>query len=361
MVENVVRKVSFEQDLFQRINDYFKNSNLSKKANNKMRLKIAIGLGGYFLSYLFIYFFTAGNISFLALYIFHGLFHMYLVFNIGHDANHHAISNKSSINKVLSYVFDMCGISSYLWRILHHDQHHYCQNVEGEDETLVARGFFRFTPYASKKWIHQFQHLYFPFVYGFLILDWVLVKDFDYMLIKNTKLAKDIKHPAAEYFKIFAGKIYYIGWMFVLPWYLLNISFIWIIFSFLIMQFIIGLTMAMVVQVAHPIDTAAFPAHTKAYPHYVYYVLTTTSDYAAKSNIANALLGGLHLHVVHHLFPKICHTHYKQLTQIIKETALEYGITYRENETMWKAILGHYNLLKIFGNGPVLVQSPESQ
>ncbi len=357
LLEKTEKKESFQHILFHRINGYFEKNQFSKKANHEMRLKIAIGLGGYFLSYLCIYLFSSGNLSFLVLYILHGLFHMYVVFNIGHDANHHAISHKMGVNKALSYVFDLCGISSYLWRVLHHDQHHYCQNVEGEDETLVARGFFRFTPYAPKKWMHRFQHVYFPIVYGFLILDWVFVKDFDYMLAKSTKLAKSLRHPPGEFIKLLAGKMYYMVWMFILPWQLLGISFGWIVISFLIMQFIIGLTMALVVQVAHPVDTAAFPEHTQVYPHYVYYVLETTSDYAPNSKIANALLGGLHLHVIHHLFPKICHTHYQPLTRILKETALEFGVPYRENASMWKAIKGHYTLLKTFGNSPVLIQS----
>jgi linoleoyl-CoA desaturase len=51
---------------------------------------------------------------------------------------------------------------------------------------------------------------------------------------------------------------------------------------------------------------------------------------------------------VHHLFPGVCHAHYIPLSEIIKQTAAECGLTYRE-VTMGQAIASHFRLLKRMG------------
>jgi linoleoyl-CoA desaturase len=46
----------------------------------------------------------------------------------------------------------------------------------------------------------------------------------------------------------------------------------------------------------------------------------------------------------------VCHTHYAPLTRIVKQTAEEYGIPYRQHSTMTQAIKHHLSLLKQLGN-----------
>jgi linoleoyl-CoA desaturase len=62
------------------------------------------------------------------------------------------------------------------------------------------------------------------------------------------------------------------------------------------------------------------------------------------------LAGGLNHHIVHHLCPFVCHTHYAPLTRIVKETAEEFGVPYRQHPTMIRAIRHHLILLKQLGN-----------
>ena len=62
------------------------------------------------------------------------------------------------------------------------------------------------------------------------------------------------------------------------------------------------------------------------------------------------LTGGLNHHIVHHLCPFVCHTHYASLTRIVKETAEEFGVPYRQHPTMRQAIKHHLLLLKQLGN-----------
>jgi linoleoyl-CoA desaturase len=46
----------------------------------------------------------------------------------------------------------------------------------------------------------------------------------------------------------------------------------------------------------------------------------------------------------------VCHTHYASLTRIVKETAEEHGVRYRQHPTMSQAIKHHLKLLKQLGN-----------
>jgi len=46
----------------------------------------------------------------------------------------------------------------------------------------------------------------------------------------------------------------------------------------------------------------------------------------------------------------VCHTHYAPLTRIVKETAEEFGVPYRQHPTMIRAIVHHLILLKQLGN-----------
>jgi linoleoyl-CoA desaturase len=62
-------------------------------------------------------------------------------------------------------------------------------------------------------------------------------------------------------------------------------------------------------------------------------------------------VGGLNHHIVHHLCPFACHTHYGSLTRIVKETSEEFGIPYRQNPTVRQALAQHFSLLKRLGAG----------
>ena len=75
----------------------------------------------------------------------------------------------------------------------------------------------------------------------------------------------------------------------------------------------------------------------------------TTADFARKNPLANFLFGGLNFQIEHHLFPKICHTHYKNLSPIVKATAKEYNLPYIEHDTFFGAIRSHIKVLKRLG------------
>jgi hypothetical protein len=226
---NPARETSFPVVLRRRLHDFFIVQRQSPNADPLMIAKPIVGLSAWSCSYAALYVFHLRSWMFVLVYLLHGLTHVFLLLNIAHDSDHTAISRRIPVNKVFPYVFDLCGVSSCVWRILHHGGRHSCINVHGEDEAIEGRRVFRFSSRAPRKRAHR-------------------------------------------------------------------------------------------------------------------------SDYATRNPVVTFLVGGLNHHVAHHLCPYACHTHYPQLTKIIRETGDEYRIPYREQKTMGRALKLHLALLKGLGD-----------
>ena len=341
---------TFPKVLRRRLDRFFADQNISPKADTAMWIKIALGLAVLAGSWAALYIFRPGSWKFVALYLAGGLAQTFLLLNIAHDSNHNAISTRPIINKSLNYVFDLCGISSYMWRILHHRGHHSCINLQGEDDALSGRGLFRFTPHEARAPLHRFQHIYALFVYAMFSLDYVFFRDFQCFFFPTHDYLKRSKHPLREYIILFAGKAFYLTYMLVLPVLVLGRSPLLVAGAFLLVHVIVGLSVTLVFQTTHTIDSTYFPADRGEFDNGVFHIFATTADYATESPIVGWLTGGLNHHVVHHLCPFVCHTHYALLTRIVRETAEEFGIPYRQHPTMARAIWHHLILLKQLGS-----------
>ena len=347
---NPARETSFPVVLRRRLHDFFIVRGLSPKADPVMIAKLIVGLSAWAGSYAALYVFHLRSWIFVLVYLLHGLTHVFLLLNIAHDSNHNAISRRIPVNKTFSYVFDLCGVSSYVWRILHHGGHHSCINVHGEDEAIEGRRLFRFSSRAPRKRAHRYQHIYALLMYCLFSLDYVFIKDFEYFFFPSQRTLRRDGHPAREYAILFGGKLFYLTYMLVLPVVVLGLSPLLVAFAFLLEHLIAGLTTVIVFQTSHAVETSYFPESRAEFDNYVFHILATTSDYATRNPVVTFLVGGLNHHVAHHLCPYACHTHYPQLTKIIRETAEEYRMPYREQRTMGKALRLHLALLKGLGS-----------
>jgi linoleoyl-CoA desaturase len=341
---------SFPKVLRLRLDRFFADRQISPKADTAMWAKIAIGLAVLAGSWTALYWFRPGPWSFVGLYLLGGLAQTFLLLNVAHDSNHNAVSSRPHVNKTLNYVFDLCGVNSYMWRILHHRGHHSCVNLHGEDDALSGRGIFRFTPHESWTSRHRFQHIYALIVYALFSLDYVFFRDFQCFFFPNHEYLKRARHSWREYTILLVGKVFYLSYMLVLPVLVLRMSPLLVGGAFLLVHLIVGLSVTLVFQTTHTIDSTYFPTDRGEFDNGVYHIFATTADYATENPVVGWLAGGLNHHIVHHLCPHVCHTHYPPLTRIVRETAAEFGVVYRQHPTMARAIWHHLLLLKQLGN-----------
>ena len=340
---------AFPKVLRRRLDGFFIDRNISPKADRTMWVKVATGLSVLAGAWIIIYLLRPDSWRFVALYLVGGIAQTFLLLNIAHDSNHNAISSRSVVNKSLNYVFDLCGISSYMWRILHHRGHHSCINLQGEDDALSGRGIFRFTPHESRTPWHRFQHIYALFVYALFSLDYVFFRDFQCFFFPTHGYLRRTRHPLSEYAILFAGKGFYLTYMLVLPMLVLGRSPQLVLGAFLLVHLVVGLSVTLVFQTTHTIDSTYFPMGRGEFDNGVFHIFATTADYATENPVVSWLAGGLNHHIVHHLCPFVCHTHYAPLTRIVKQTAEEFGVPYRQHPTMTRAIQHHLLLLKQLG------------
>ena len=341
---------SFPKVLRRRLDRFFADGKASPKANPMMWTKIATGVTVLLGSWIAIYTLRPSSWAFITLYLLGGLAQTFLLLNIAHDSNHNAISSAPLVNKALNYAFDLCGINSYMWRILHHRGHHSCINLHGEDDALTGRGIFRFTPHEPRAKWHRFQHIYGLLFYAMFSLDYVFVRDFEAFFFPKHDYLRRTRHPLREYVILFASKAFYVTYMLVLPVVLLHKSPSLVLGAFLLVHLVVGLSVSLVFQTTHTVDTTYFPAERGEFDNGVYHIFATTADYATDNPVVGWLAGGLNHHIAHHLCPFVCHTHYASLTRIVKETAAEFGVPYRQHPTMSRAIVHHLILLKQLGN-----------
>jgi len=341
---------SFPKVLRRRLERFFADAEISPKADPTMWGKIAIGMAVLAGSWIALYALRPAPLPFVALYVLGGLAQTFLLLNIAHDSNHNAISSRPVVNKSLNYVFDLCGISSYMWRILHHRGHHSCINLHGEDDAIEGRGLFRFTPHDPRAPLHRFQHIYALFLYALFSLEYVFVRDFQSFFFPAHSYLTRTRHPLREYIILFAGKAFYLTYMLLLPVLVMKEPLLLVLAAFFMVHLIVGISVVLVFQTTHIIEDTYFPRHRSEFKNGVYHVFATTADYATENPLVGWLVGGLNHHVVHHLCPYVCHTHYAPLTRIVKQTAEEFGVPYRQHTTMTSAIWHHLKLLKQLGN-----------
>jgi linoleoyl-CoA desaturase len=75
----------------------------------------------------------------------------------------------------------------------------------------------------------------------------------------------------------------------------------------------------------------------------------TTVDFARHSRVLCWFLGGLNFQIEHHLFHRICHIHYPELSKVVEEVCHEFGIRYAYHKSFLAGVISHYRWLAQMG------------
>jgi linoleoyl-CoA desaturase len=318
-----------------------------------MWAKTIFFLSGTVILYLLILSNQFSPVVMLVLAILLGMFAAFIGFNICHDAIHGSYSNNPKVNKVLSLVFNVIGANAHVWSIMHNVVHHTFTNVPGHDEDIdVAPGLIRLSPEEKVNKIQRYQHLYAFLLYGLASLSWVFRKDYKKFFQKKIGNYDNSKYPKVELFNLFFFKAVYYTLFIVIPLVVLDITWWQFIIGFVAMHLAEGLVLGLVFQLAHVVEGTDFPMPNEQgniEEAWAIHQMRTTANFARKSTLANILCGGLNFQIEHHLFPRICHIHYRPISDIVKRTAEEFNIPYIESKTFVGAVYSHYKILKKFG------------
>ena len=353
-------RADFFPTLSQRVNQYFKTNDIGKNANSEMVMKTVFMFMLYFVPYGLLMFGVVNSIWIMAIMaILMGLGKAGIGLSVMHDANHGGYSASPWVNKLMGLSLNMIGANSFNWKLQHNVLQHTFTNVHEVDEDISPRGVLRMAPGSNWHPLHRFQHWYAWGLYGMLTFVWILFKDFS-RLVRYTKsglVAKQKASIVVEWIILLITKMVYFGYIIVLPYYFLPLAWWQIFLGFFIMHYISGFILAIIFQPAHVIEGTEYPmpdTEGNLENNWAIHQMHTTTNFAQKSKIFSWYVGGLNFQVEHHLFPQICHVHYRKIAPIVEATAKEFGIPYKSKPTFMNALAAHWRLMKELGKKPAL-------
>jgi len=319
----------------------------SKVLRSRVRASAVTSVGGLFILWSIMGFGLAG-----------------IGLSIMHDANHGAYSKNEKVNTYVGLILNVVGGFAYNWKLQHNVLHHSFTNIDGHDEDIAPGGVLRFSPHAKRHKAHKFQHYYAWFFYSLMTFLWITFKDFK-QIRRYNKLGlidKSKRSFAGWYTNMLAWKVFYYGYTFVIPYFLLDNPWWMYVLLALTMHLIAGLILASIFQPAHVVPDTKFPVPSEGSVENVWFAhqLETTANFAPTNKVLSWYVGGLNFQVEHHLFPGICHVHYPAISKIVKATAKEYNLPYNSYPTFRRALIEHTRMLKELGNYDVLPSMQKS-
>ncbi|MCZ4245482.1 fatty acid desaturase family protein [Pedobacter punctiformis] len=341
----------FYKELNEQVELYFTINELKKTGNYTMYFKIFFYFGLDILFYTLMI--NSNSVApFFAYYLLMGLSVLLTAFNISHDAAHGVAVKSKFWNRILfSLSFNLQGNNAYVWGKNHNESHHLYTNIEGSDIDVLNNPLFRMTESQALKWYHQYQFIYAPFLYLFYSINWFFFRE-ALMLFRFSSRTIEISIPRKEMIKLVFYKLLYIGYMIILPVFLLPFGLPTVLVAFFLNHFIISILFVSVLGVAHLSDFVAHPTpdeNNKLNMSWPKLQMLTSIDYNAESKFLNWTLGGFNAHAVHHLLPNICHVHYLKIIPIFKHLAKKHKLIYMEMSYL-ESLASHFRFLKMMGN-----------
>jgi len=349
-------KSVFFTTLRGRVNDYFAENDISRYGNREMVTKSIILIGIYLGAYLSVYFLSWPAYYFIPLALIMGVAKAGIGMTVMHDALHGSYSKNAFVNKLMGNSIYLLGANASVWKIQHNLHHHTYTNIHGKDEDINTKVVIRLSKHAPQKAFHAYQHVYVWFLYGLMTL---LMFSNDFYKLLGYHKAGEFKSKHSidrEYLSLLGLKALYVLFMLVLPVLLTSLLWWQVLIGFLIMHLTAGFILSTIFQMAHIVEGTEQPLPNEdgnMENEWAIHQLMTTANFARNNRVLNWFIGGLNYQIEHHLFPNICHVHYRNISKIVEKTAAEFQLPYNVKPTFRNAILSHMKALKTLGSSPV--------
>ncbi|MBC7534973.1 MAG: acyl-CoA desaturase [Ferruginibacter sp.] len=327
-----VQGSTFHQELKKRVNNYFVETKKPQTGNFSLYFKAVLFWTFYIALYVHVVFYTPASwIAIVECLIMGGLT-AGIGFNVMHDGGHGSFSPCKTWNKIAAFSANALGASAIMWNNKHNIVHHTYTNIDGVDDDIEIKPLLRMCPTQKKYKIHRFQHIYVWVLYTLLLIVWLFISDYKKYFTQKVGDVPLKPMSAYDHFAFWAAKVGYAFMMIALPIYL--IGFLSWMVGFLVLTLFAGFVLSIVFQLAHTVEETAFPVaaieSNKIENEWAIHQIETTANFATKNKLISWLVGGLNFQIEHHLFPKISHIHYPEISKIIKNTCEEFNVKYIE-------------------------------
>ena len=346
---------AFYASLKTAVDQYFATNNLKKTGNWKLYAKSGILIPSAIVIYISLLVFTMPAFLGILLSCVLGLILASIGFNVMHDACHGSYSSKGWVNDLMGLSLNALGGNAFIWKFKHNIIHHTYTNIDGLDDDIAKSPLMR--QCETQKWVpaHRFQHFYVVLVYAISSFAWVLMMDFNKYFKRRIQSTPLQKMSTSEHVIFWLSKLLYAAFYIVIP--VLVVAWKSWAIAFACMHVTMGLTLALVFQLAHVVEHAEFEYvgendHKKIEEEWAIHQVKTTANFAPGNKIVSWYVGGLNFQVEHHLFPKVSHVHYPAISRIVKQTCAQFKLNYNEFPTMTGAIASHFRMMKQLGKKP---------
>ena len=279
-------------------------------------------------------------------------------FCVQHDANHGAYFRSRRFNHLMGWTSDaLLGFSSYAWRVKHNVAHHTYTNVDEYDDDISQTPFARLMPTQEPKPWYRLQHLYIWPLYSVMVLRWQTGADVA-ALVRHRIGKTAIRTPRRwDLAGLLGGKALFIGWaivapLFFYPWWVVAAGYVGYTMA-------TSLVTATTFQLAHCVEEADFTSAEELAANkriWAVHEVETTVDFCPRNAFLTWVLGGLNFQIEHHLFPRVQHTHYPRIAEIVRCNAAKYGVRYTAQPSLWVALRSHHRHLRNLGRMGVPVE-----
>src|SRR5215203_351163 len=345
----------FFQSLKKSVDHYFVSNSIKRTGNFKLYLKTLILIPLSIAIYIYLLDASYSPIAGITLSFILGLALVSIAFNVMHDACHGSYSSKKWVNDLLSLTMNALGSNAFIWKIKHNIIHHTYTNVDGIDDDIAKSPVLRHCP--TQKWMpaHRYQFIYMFLVYSLSTILWVLLTD-TVKYFNRKIVVTEMKISPKEHIIFWVSKALYIFFYIALPIALVGWQ-AWLV-SYLIVNVTMGLTLALVFQLAHVVEKTSFEeagaSHKMIESEWAIHEINTTANFAPKSKIISWFVGGLNFQVEHHLFPRVSHVHYPALSKIVQEECARFNLPYHYYPTMTEAVFSHIRVMKQLGEKEIV-------
>jgi len=345
---SITQADTFFARLKEKVDHYFEDKNTERTGNIRLLMKSSVQIFSALALYSILVFLPLAPGLAIPLAVLLGINLAMLGFNIMHEGGHQSFSKHAWLNSVAGYALNALGGNIYFWKVKHNINHHTFTNIEGIDSDIDVRPFMRLHPSQSLLRIHRYQHIYWFVLYSISYMVWVFYEDFlKYFRGKIAVHMKPMNLPLKEHVVFWVTKISYVFFFLVLP--IVMLGWLKALLGFLIVSCVCGLFISIVFQLAHIVESNEFPLAKKIETDWAVHQVNTTSNFGTSSKLLFWMLGGLNFQIEHHLFPKISHIHYPQISRLVKETCKEFNIAYHEYASMTQAFSSHLFYLRKMG------------